>query len=394
MAPERERALVLALAGGGTGGHVVPGLHLLAHFAQRPGALARVLWFLSGRAVEECLLAGIERILGGVPLERVPLALEPEGGGAPSLSRLALCTPGALRRARSHLRSSGAEVLLGLGGFTTLPPVLAARTLGVPVALLEINAERGRATRWLTPLCARVLHAWPLSLPGGRASARHACIGPPLAPAFLRGVPEAHEELAQRARLGFEERRPLLVVLGGSQGAAGLNRFVVPHVPAWLAAGLQVLHQVGPGRRAEGAPERPGYRCVEYVDDVRAALAAATLVLCRGGASTLAEVGVSGRPAFVVPYPHHADRHQEKNARCLGAGVLVIDERRLGEEVAREICALAGPSGAPRRSEMARALATAVPREGARRLADELLALAARGRESPRGRWSSTRRFP
>lgn len=361
----------MALAGGGTGGHVVPGLHLLSHF-QRGGDLADVLWFGAGRPVEERVLAGAEERLRPARLERVHLRLEPPGGGAPSLARLVLRSAPETRRARAALRRHGSRVLLGLGGFTSLPAVLAARSLGIPVALLEINAKPGKATRTLRPLARRVFHAWPDTVKDGR----DLHTGPPLAPAFLAGAPSDGESRAARAALGFGAEAPLLVVLGGSQGAGALNGFLAAHGPRLAAGGLQLLHQVGPGRAAEAAPAAPGYRAVEYVEDVVGALRAATLVLCRGGASTVAEVGALGRPALVVPYPHAPDRHQEHNARQLGAGARIVDEAALDGAFAAELLRLAGPPGEEERRRMAAALVRAVPADAGRRIAAELRALA------------------
>lgn len=384
--------LRLALAGGGTGGHIVPGLHLVRYASEsairmESGAesgLGDLLWFQSGRPVEEHVMGLARRTADGFEdLERVVLDLEPGGGGAPSLARLALRTPPAVVRAREALRRHRSEVLLGLGGFTCLPAVLAARSLGVPVVLLEINASRGRATRVLSGLARRVLHAWRETVPeGARAGTRHAFVGAPLAPGYLR--PRAlepdeceDERRAACAALGFSTRLPLLLVLGGSQGASSLNRFVRAHAPALVAGGLQVLHQTGPGRAAEGlaSPGGAAYRAQEYLEEVELALGAATLVLCRGGASTLAEVAGAAVPALVVPYPHHADRHQERNARALGEGVRIVREEELDECVAGTILELAGGGGRERREHMARALVQAMPADSAARLYDELLTL-------------------
>ena len=366
----------LALAGGGTGGHVVPGLHLLEHLRARGATPVDVLWFSAGRAVEERVLAHLSERAGSVPIERVALALE--SGGAPSWLGLALRTAPETRRASAALARHGSEVLLALGGYTALPAVLAARSAGIPVVLLEVNAVAGKATRALSGLAECVVHAWPSSL--ASAGGRHRCFGPPLAPAFLGRESGEAESAAARARLGFRGELPLLFVLGGSQGAAALNRFLAAHARALVQAGLQVLHQTGPGRAAEGAGEFAGYRAFEYIDDMAGALDAATLVLCRGGAATLAEVAARTRPALVVPYPHHADRHQERNALALGAGVRIVPEERLDAALVATLARLAGEDGARERAAMSRALASAIPHDGVARLADELLLVATRFR--------------
>jgi UDP-N-acetylglucosamine:LPS N-acetylglucosamine transferase len=381
--------LRLALAGGGTGGHIVPGLHLLGHVAERGATLetplADLVWLTSGRPVEQRVLASLP---AGIACDRVALPLEPEGGGAPSRSALVLRTPLAVARARRALVRHRSEVLLGLGGFTALPAVIAARSLGVPVALIEINAITGSATRWLGRFAARVFHAWRSTLREGEGSVDR-WIGPPLAPEFALAACGGIDPAAARAALGFDAARPLLVVLGGSQGAGALNRFVREHAPALVASGIQILHQTGPDKLGEACEPFSGYRSAGYLSDVARALAAATVVLCRGGASTLAEVAATRRPALVVPYPHHADRHQERNAAELGQGAIVILESQLGLATRETLIELCGTAGSGRRERMSAALAEVVPSDSAARLWAELVLLA----RSRRGRSTNSPRF-
>jgi UDP-N-acetylglucosamine--N-acetylmuramyl-(pentapeptide) pyrophosphoryl-undecaprenol N-acetylglucosamine transferase len=371
---EGRRTLRLALAGGGTGGHIVPGLHLLDCAAARE-SVADVVWFQTGRSVEQRVLAGVEQRLEPARLERVTLSLEPEGGGAPSLARVALHSLPAIARARSALRAHQSQVLVGLGGFTSMPAVLAARSLGIPVALLEINAHAGRATRWLTFAATRVLHAWKATLPAG-ADPRHVWIGPPLSRVFSDSSSLPSDRALARSRMGFDPERELLVVLGGSQGARGLNRFVAEHAAFLATNGLSILHQVGPGRMSEAARPQPGYQALEYLQDVAGSLSAATLVLARGGASTLAELGALRQPAWIVPYPHHQDRHQELNARELGLGVRIVQEQQLGLGLARELLWTCGAAGASERARMSSALAGLVPLDAAERMFEQLCRLA------------------
>jgi UDP-N-acetylglucosamine--N-acetylmuramyl-(pentapeptide) pyrophosphoryl-undecaprenol N-acetylglucosamine transferase len=370
--PSAMRGLRVAFAGGGTCGHIVPGRHMLAHAG---GQLGDVVWFATGRPVEERAFAGLDSALAGVACERVTLELEPDGGGAPSLIGLARRSPGAIRAARAALKAHGSQVLLGLGGYTCLPAVVAAYSLGIPVALLEINSERGRATRTLAPLAKRICHAWRATLPNAGETARDVWTGPPLAPAYARGTQANDTACDARSELGFDGARPLMVVLGGSQGASALNRFVHDHIDALVSQGVAVLHQTGPNRLDQAAQPRAGYRAVEYLDDVHRALSAATFVLCRGGASTLAEVGALRRPALVVPYPHHADKHQERNALQFGHGVRIVDESRLGPDFARELVQLGLPGGASELGRMARELEGKVRLDAATRVWTELLNL-------------------
>jgi len=373
----RRRPLRLAFAGGGTGGHIVPGLHLLDHV--EAGELGDLLWFHSGRRVEERVMAGLEERLAPVPFEKLALAIEPDGGGAPSFPRIAMRLSPEVRRARAVLRAHRSDVLLGLGGFTAAPAVLAARSLGVPACLLEINAVPGKATRYLARFCKKVFHAWPATVPrerSARREGRHVHCGPPLAPGFSPSFGGSQESRRLKREFGFDDARPLLLVLGGSQGAKALNAFVRGHAATLLGAGVQVLHQVGPGRSFEGAGELTGYRALEYVHDVPAALVAADLVLCRGGASTLAEIAAVGTPAWVVPYPHHKDRHQRANAEQLGAGVRIVDESELGLRTRDELVHAAGPRGEAERRAMRDALLEAVPTDAAPRIWKALVGLA------------------
>lgn len=362
----------------------MPGINvcLRAKAGEKP-SLADVVWLSSGRSIEEVILGGLEPRLSPVPFGRAVLALEPKGGGAPSRAGLAWRTAPAVMAARGVLTDHGSNVLLGLGGFACLPAVLAARSLGLPVALLEMNAASGSATRWLTPFARRVFHSWRGTLPAGDPDTRdpdddpvHVFVGPPLAPEFDGREIPADEQARARVELGFEPDRPLLVVLGGSQGATGINRFVRTYVPAIVASGVQVLHQTGPGKMEESCEPFSGYLAVEFVAPVHRALCAATAVLCRGGASTLAEVAAMGRPAVVVPYPHHTDHHQEKNALELGEGVRVVREEKLSAGLRTDLEKLCSPQGESERGRMTRALRSAVPIDGAERIAAALFSLA------------------
>ncbi|MBL8861487.1 MAG: glycosyltransferase [Planctomycetes bacterium] len=365
--------LRVAFAGGGTGGHVVPGLHLLADARARGAEPADLVWFTSGRPVEERVFAGALDLLAEIPHERLALPLERRGGGAPSRAGLVLRAPGAVIHARRALVAHRTEVLLGLGGFASLPAVVAARGLGIPVALLEVNAVRGAATRWLARAARRVLFAFE---PDAARPGRDLCTGPPLSPALARGAPEAAAVRAARLSFGLDPERPVLLVLGGSQGASALNAFVRTNLPRLIGGGLQVLHQTGPGKLAEAAPPASGYHASEYFDPAQRALEAATVALCRAGASTLCEVAALRLPAFVAPYPRAADDHQARNARALGRGVRVVRDDELGAWTADALARLASASGAAERRALSAELERALPLDGAQRIWHELGAIA------------------
>jgi UDP-N-acetylglucosamine--N-acetylmuramyl-(pentapeptide) pyrophosphoryl-undecaprenol N-acetylglucosamine transferase len=369
----RLQGLHIAFAGGGTGGHVVPGLHLLECMHQAGGQPGDVLWFGAGRAIEQRVLRDVNSLLPGTAFRHEVLELEGAKGGAPGMARLVRRALPAIQRARRALREHSTQLLVGLGGYTTLPAVLAARSMGVPVCLLEINAVRGKATRWLSPLAKLVFHAWPSTMEGLQGE-RHLHVGPPLASAFMGPLTTPKQRDQAALEHGFEARKPLLLVLGGSQGAAAINRFVRQFKQQFAAAGIGVLHQVGPGNQMQ-EPDVAGYQAREYLDDVPGALRAASLVLCRGGASTLAEIAARQVPSLVIPYPHHKDRHQERNARLLGEGVRIVPEERLDGAFLQELIDLIGAAGEAKRSAMAEFLGKAMPRDASERICAELAKL-------------------
>jgi UDP-N-acetylglucosamine--N-acetylmuramyl-(pentapeptide) pyrophosphoryl-undecaprenol N-acetylglucosamine transferase len=301
----------VCLVSGGTGGHLMPALVLARALRERGHA---PLLVTEGRAVEREYL---ERETGDV--EALGL-----GEGRPTPLRLPLWFLRATLAARRLLRERRVDSVVSTGGRASLPIGLAARSLGKPLFLLEQNAVAGRANRWLSRIAARVY----LGLPGARTRAQCDLLtGTPLRPELYA----VDQERARRA-LGLEAAVPVVLVTGGSQGAQRLNE-LTPAALCTLDRPLQVLHLAGPGRDAElrrryAAFESPVRAIVRGVAmDMDAMLGAADLVVCRGGGTTVAELMASGRPSVVVPYPHHRDRQQLRNARVLAdAGAAVVLE--------------------------------------------------------------------
>lgn len=315
----------LLIAASGTGGHLFPAL-----------AVAEALdpsWSVQWLGVPDRL----ERQL--VP-SRYPLHTVRAGGLQSrgwrklwDLVRLVRAI-GAVRRL---IHREGIELVFSTGGYIAAPAILAARWCGVPVVLHESNAIPGRVTRLLGPWCTEV--AIGLAAAASRLRrCRPCCTGTPVRRAFLS--PEAAPDWLPTGA------GPLLVVMGGSQGALGLNRMVRPLLPKLAAAGVRVVHLTGSHDPDSDTATPPGCINLPFTDAMPALLQRADLVISRSGAGSLSELAVCGTPAILVPFPQAADRHQEANAAAaaaLGAAVIVHQHPPENGPLERTLWRLLGP---------------------------------------------------
>ncbi len=352
----------VVIAGGGTGGHVYPGLAV----ADALRALADV----------DVTFVGTERGLEtrAVPARGYPLELlhvVPMKGGGPARAISSGFTASAASlRAAALLRKLRPRVVLSVGGYAAGPLCLAASLLRVPLAILEPNAVLGLTNKLLAPLAQRAYLAWPVTSPLLRARARR-----------IVGVPLRGEFTPSPYRAGASAR---LLVLGGSQGAKALNErlpLAVAKAEKKLPA-LEVLHQAGRERDDEvrAAYAREGAKnvtVVPFIDDVAHEIARADLLVARAGAGTLAEVTAVGRASILVPFPFAADDHQAVNAKALadaGGAVAIRQEAADDVRLASEITALFADAAARvRMAEAARAVGRPM---AARAIAEDLLHLA------------------
>lgn len=328
----------VVLAGGGTAGHTSPLIATAQALSRHPdlGHLSCIGTpkGLEGRVVPE---AGLTLdMIDPVPLPR-------------SVSADLLKVPAHLRRAVGQaadvLARRQADVLVGFGGYVSMPAYLAARRAKVPVVIHEQNAVPGLANRVACRFAAQVATAFPdTPLAGARF------IGMPLRDGVTRLArmsPDDRRAARRRAReqFGLAPDRPTLLVSGGSQGAVAINQAVVAARDRLLADGVQILHVLGPRNIGSAVPLTgpDGARWVPlgYIDDMPQAYLAADLMVARSGAGTVVETAVAGLPAIYVPLPH-GNGEQARNAGSVvgaGAGVLVpnaeLDAERLLHETAR-----------------------------------------------------------
>lgn len=351
----------LLFAGGGTGGHVFPML-AVADAVKALSPSARLVFVGTDKGMETRLVP--ER---GYDLELVKV-LPIRGGGLRGALRGIGRAAGSIPDARSIVARIAPQAVFSIGGYAAGPVALAARTLGIPLALAEPNAEAGLANRLIAPFVQRAYIAFP-------ESQRYFKPGIALA----TGVP---------IREGFEPR-PYRVphdgfkvlVIGGSQGAKSLNE-AVPRALARLGSGVRVVHQCGRAHEeaaralyAElGLTERASVQ--PFIDDMPRALADADLVIGRAGASAVAEICAVGRPSLLVPYPFAGD-HQKHNAASIareGAALWIPSAEATPERLAQELGSLLGdPARLIAMSDASRQLGRP---QAARAIAQDLLALA------------------
>lgn len=358
----------IVIAGGGTGGHLYPGIAVAREILRRdPGA--QISFAGTGRGLEARV----------IPREGFELDLIRSGGLkgksiATRLASLALLPASAIDAWRLLLRRAP-HLVIGVGGYSSGPVVLTAALRGIATMVLEQNAVPGLTNRLLAPLVAAAAVTYDATLPYFRG--KGFVSGNPVRPEFLLPDEERDRPHGQAA--------PRILIFGGSQGAHAINVAMVEAAPKLVRAAerLAITHQTG---ERDLEMVREGYRRVEldakvepYLYAMDQEMKSADLLVCRAGATTLAELAAAGRPAILVPLSTATDDHQRRNAEALAAAgaAEILDERLLtGATLAERILTLA--SNQARRVAMAEAARKLARPDAATTIVDHALELVSR----------------
>ena len=315
------------IAGGGTGGHVIPALAIARELRER--FRAEVLFVGTARGMENRLVpaAGFElRLIEVGALNRVSLATR---------LRTLTALPRAILASSQILGEYRPDIVVGVGGYASGPAMLAAALGGLPTLVFEPNVVPGFANRVVAPMVSMAAVHF-------EQTARY------FRRALVTGVPVRREFFLVPPYCA-SSHPPTVLLFGGSQGASALNRIMVESLPALQQQipGIHIIHQTGERdyNQAQGAYLRAGISAEVYpfIDDMPGVFARADLLVCRSGASTVAEVTAAGRPAVFVPFPKAADDHQLRNAEALagaGAAELIVEAELSSERLVRTLQSL------------------------------------------------------
>ena len=313
------------LAGGGTGGHVIPALAIARELKTR--YQAELLFIGTSRGIENKLVPA-----AGFNLKLIEVGALKNVSIVARLKTL-LALPRAISAAKKMLREFNPDVVIGVGGYASGPAMIAAQRLGIPTLAFEPNLVPGLANK----IVARKVKAAAVHFP---ETAKY------FANAKVTGVPVRPEFFSIASRV---ESQPSLLVFGGSQGAAAINTAIVGALGQICAAlpNIKIAHQTG---ERELARTKAGYdqagvaaEVSAFITDMPRAFAEAGLIVCRSGASTVAEITAAGKPAIFIPFPGAADDHQTRNAQALekaGAALLIPQSQLTSDLLAKNIISL------------------------------------------------------
>ena len=351
------------IACGGTGGHLFPGI-AVAEVLQNRGH--QVMLLVSEKDIDAVALSGRTNFqVEKLPTVGLPSPFSPAlfGFTRRFVESLALC--------RSIYRKFNPQVVLGMGGFTSTAPVLAGRFRGIATFIHESNAVPGKANRLTARAVSAVMLGFKECAPFFPKT-RTEITGTPVRTELVR-----LDRADSRRKLGLREDLPTLLVMGGSQGASGINQALIKALPFLQGVPLQVIHLSGTrderlvadNYRRENVPAYIG----AFHHQMEEVYSAADLVVARAGAASLAEFAAFSLPAILIPFPYAADDHQTRNAEIYAhadAAILLKQSDLSGELLARNIRELM--ENPQRLQQMAANCARLAPRDAAGRVANTI----------------------
>jgi UDP-N-acetylglucosamine--N-acetylmuramyl-(pentapeptide) pyrophosphoryl-undecaprenol N-acetylglucosamine transferase len=367
MTPPAAKTPFVAIACGGTGGHLFPGLAVAEQLRKRGCAVALLI---SPKDVDQ---EAVKSASGMEVITLPAVALQQR-----NYLSFARSFWQSWRAARRIFKSRPPHAVLAMGGFTSAPPILAAGKFGARTFLHESNTIPGRANRFLARFVDEAFIGFPSA--AGLRARKVTATGTPVRPQFQPANPGPC-----RAGFRLEPDRQTILVMGGSQGAGGINDLVLSALPLLgdRTATWQWLHLTGPGdvEKVAQAYATRGFKAVvkPFIAEMDMALGAATMAVSRAGASSLAEIAAVRLPALLVPYPTAADNHQLGNARAFeaaGAARLLEQKNATPEKVAALLVELV--ENLPARAKIQTALARWHAPRAAEQIAEIMLAAIAR----------------
>ena len=324
MCTERKNVRVI-IAGGGTGGHVFPAVAIAGEFLERPD-VRDVLFIGTEKGLEARILPEMGFTLRTINVEGI------KGKGAAKMMVSLLKIPWSIAQAVSIIRNFRPDIVLGVGGYASGPAVIAAHFMGIKTAIAEQNALPGFTNKILGRFADKIFLSFP-DREGRFADTRTVITGNPVRKGFVSGIKKPR-------RTGD---RFSILIFGGSQGARSINRAVVKSIEYLedIKDRLVITHQTGAKGVKEVSAAYHDYGVDagvhSFITDMSSAYGSADLLICRAGATSIAEITACGKASVLIPYPFAAGGHQELNARVLadaGAAEMILENKLDGKTLA------------------------------------------------------------
>jgi UDP-N-acetylglucosamine--N-acetylmuramyl-(pentapeptide) pyrophosphoryl-undecaprenol N-acetylglucosamine transferase len=314
----------VAIAGGGTGGHLFPGIAVAEEFIKRDPQ-NRVIFIGTKRGIEQRLLGKLGYELRLIDVEGL------KGRGLKALIKGVYAIPNSMWQSRKILTDFGPDVVIGVGGYASGPAVITAWLMGIPTAIAEQNALAGNTNRILGKFVDKIFLTYEQSK-NLFAADKVLVTGNPVRAAFAAGL---------GATRGGKQGRQILI-FGGSQGAAAINKTVVAMMPLLqkIKGGIRFVHQTGERdlEMVQKAYEKYGIEAQvsPFIVDMAQVLAVSDLIICRAGATSLAEITAAGKASILIPFPWAANDHQTMNAQAMvdaGASAMMKESELAPEKL-------------------------------------------------------------